>query len=67
VASGLASSRTLVVAAVVPLISQPFAPTLQSMSDVLRRASYHLVLGVSHYDPLQEEALMRAIRDRHAP
>jgi LacI family gluconate utilization system Gnt-I transcriptional repressor len=64
VASGLASSRTLVVVAVIPLISQPFAPTLQSMSDVLRRASYHLLLGVSHYDPSQEEALVRAILSR---
>ncbi|WP_084112682.1 LacI family DNA-binding transcriptional regulator [Belnapia moabensis] len=64
VASGLASSRTQVVAAVIPLISQPFAPTLQSMSDVLRRASYQLVLGVSHYDPLQEEALVRAFLSR---
>jgi LacI family gluconate utilization system Gnt-I transcriptional repressor len=64
VASGLASSRTLVVGAVIPLISQPFAPTLQSMSDVLRRASYQLVVGVSHYDPLQEEALVRAYLSR---
>jgi LacI family gluconate utilization system Gnt-I transcriptional repressor len=64
VASGLASSRTRVVAAVIPLISQPFAPTLQSMSDVLRAASYQLVLGVSHYDPLQEEALVRAFLSR---
>src|SRR5512146_611634 len=42
VASGLASSRTFVVAAIIPLISQPFAPSLQSMSDVLRAASYQL-------------------------
>lgn len=64
VASSLASSRTQVVAAVIPLISQPFAPTLQGMTDVLRTAAYQLVLGVTHYDPLQEEALVRAFLSR---
>ncbi|HEY4249717.1 MAG TPA: LacI family DNA-binding transcriptional regulator [Roseomonas sp.] len=64
VASGLASSRTQVVAAIIPLISQPFAPTLQGMTDVLRGAAYQLVLGVSHYDPRQEEALVRAFLSR---
>src|SRR3712207_1653270 len=34
------------------------------MSDVLRAAAYQLVLGVSHYDPLQEEALVRAFLAR---
>jgi LacI family gluconate utilization system Gnt-I transcriptional repressor len=64
VASGLASSRTRVVAAVIPVISQAFAPTLQSMSDVLRSASYQLVLGVSHYDTRREEELVRAFLSR---
>jgi LacI family gluconate utilization system Gnt-I transcriptional repressor len=64
IASGLVSAKTSVVAAVIPLITEPFAPTLQSMSDVLAASSFQLVLGFSHYDTDREEALVRAFLSR---
>lgn len=64
-AQGLASNRTSTIAAIIPIISQPFATALHTMSDSLRTHGYQLLLGVTHYDLKQEENVVRSLLMRH--
>jgi len=49
-AGTLASSRSRIVAVIVPnMANSVFAETLQGMSDILRKADYHLLIGNSGY------------------
>jgi LacI family gluconate utilization system Gnt-I transcriptional repressor len=58
-AGTLASSRSRIVAAVVPNMAHSvFAETLQGLSDVLRKADYHLLIGNSGYSLAEEQSLV---------
>ena len=65
-AGGLASSRSRLVAAVVPTIVGPvFQGTVQSLTESLADAGYQLMLGQSGYDgSRREDALLDAIIGR---
>jgi len=64
-AGGLASSRSRLVAAVVPTISGPvFLQTVQSLTDALAERGYQLMLGQSGYVGSREDALLGAIIGR---
>lgn len=62
VASSLSSSRTGIVAAVVPRIDNPlYGSTLQGLSDVLRQGNYRLMLSNSGFYAEDLEALVRTL------
>jgi LacI family gluconate utilization system Gnt-I transcriptional repressor len=64
-AGGLASSRSMLVAAIVPSIENSiFAETIQHFSDRLWEAGYQVLLGVSGYPAIREDALLSAILSR---
>jgi LacI family gluconate utilization system Gnt-I transcriptional repressor len=64
-ASALASSRTRVVAAIVPtLMNSIYASTVHGLSSVLRPAGYELMIGDSGYDRRVETALVRSFLGR---
>src|SRR5258706_6746582 len=65
IAGGLASSRSRLVAALVPTISGlVFLETVQAMTEALDAAGYQVMLGQSGYDATREEALLDAIIGR---
>ena len=64
-AGGLASSRSRLVAAVVPTISGlVFLETLQSLTEALAEAGYQLMIGQSGYGESREDALLEQILGR---
>lgn len=64
-AGGLASTRSRLVAAVVPTISGPvFLETVQSLTEALAERGYQLMLGQSGYRGSREDALLEAIIGR---
>ncbi len=64
-AGGLASSRSRLVAAVVPTIAGPvFMEMVQSLTHELDMAGYQLMLGQSGYTASREDALLDAIIGR---
>jgi LacI family gluconate utilization system Gnt-I transcriptional repressor len=64
-AGGLASSRSRLVAAVVPTIAGPvFLETVQSLTNALAERGYQLMLGQSGYAGNREDALLGAIIGR---
>lgn len=64
-AGGLASSRSRLVAAVVPTISGPvFLNTVQALTEALAEHGYQLMLGQSGYAGSREDALLDAIIGR---
>ena len=64
-AGGLASSRSRLVAAVVPTISGPvFMEMVESLTAALADAGYQLMLGQSGYTESREDALLEAIIGR---
>jgi LacI family gluconate utilization system Gnt-I transcriptional repressor len=64
-AGGLASTRSRLVAAVVPTIAGPvFLQTLQSLTEALAEHGYELMLGQSGYVNSREDALLDAIIGR---
>ena len=61
-AGALASSRSRLIAAVVPTISGTvFLETIQSLTEALATRGYQLMLGQSGYDVRREDALLEAI------
>jgi LacI family gluconate utilization system Gnt-I transcriptional repressor len=63
-AGGLSSRRSRVIAAIVPTIATPvFSASVQSFTDTLDAAGYHVLLGLSGYGE-GEEALITAILGR---
>jgi LacI family gluconate utilization system Gnt-I transcriptional repressor len=67
-AGGLASSRSRLVAAVVPAIGggSVFMEMVQSLTEALAAAGYQLMLGESGYAHSREDALLDAIIGRRA-
>jgi LacI family gluconate utilization system Gnt-I transcriptional repressor len=64
-AGGLASSRSKLVALVLPTIStQTFADMVQGATDRLTAAGYQLLLGISGYEVWREEILVETILSR---
>ena len=64
-AGGLASTRSRLVAAVVPTITGPvFMPTVEALTESLAERGYHLMLGQSGYVGNREDALLEAIIGR---
>lgn len=64
-AGGLASTRSRLVAAVVPTISGPvFLETVQSLTTALAERGYQLMLGQAGYSGSREDALLEAIIGR---
>ncbi|MEO8805614.1 MAG: LacI family DNA-binding transcriptional regulator [Burkholderiaceae bacterium] len=64
-AGGLASTRSRLVAAVVPTIAGPvFLETVQSLTESLAERGYQLMLGQSGYAGSREDALLEAIIGR---
>jgi LacI family transcriptional regulator, gluconate utilization system Gnt-I transcriptional repressor len=65
VAGGLASSKSRLVAALVPTIASPvFLETIESLTETLDQAGYQLMLGQSGYGETREDALLDAIIGR---
>ncbi len=64
-AGGLSSRRSRMIAAIVPTIASPmFSAPTQVFTEVLGRAGYHVMLGLSGYDIGGEDALIRAVMTR---
>ena len=64
-AGGLASTRSRLVAAVVPTIAGPvFLQTVQALTEALAESGYQLMLGQSGYTESREDALLEAIIGR---
>ena len=64
-AGGLASSRSRLVAAVIPTLTGPvFLKTIQSLTEALAERGYQLMLGQSGYVNSREDALLDAIIGR---
>ncbi|WP_448191013.1 LacI family DNA-binding transcriptional regulator [Azospirillum sp. sgz301742] len=64
-AGGLASSKTKLVAAIVPTISHVmFSGAVQSFTDRLAADGYQMLLGLSGYPTEREDDLIRAILSR---
>ncbi|WP_077001219.1 LacI family DNA-binding transcriptional regulator [Variovorax sp. KK3] len=64
-AGGLASTRSRLVAAVVPTIAGPvFLQTVQSLNEALAEAGYQLMLGQTGYAEAREDALLETIIGR---
>jgi LacI family gluconate utilization system Gnt-I transcriptional repressor len=64
-AGALASSRSRLVAIFLPTIANSiFADTVQALTERLAAAGYQTLLGLTGYDPLQEEALLEALLGR---
>jgi len=64
-AGGLASTRSRLVAAVVPTISGPvFLETVQSLTEALAARGYQMMLGQAGYAGNREDALLEAIIGR---
>jgi LacI family gluconate utilization system Gnt-I transcriptional repressor len=64
-AGGLASSRSRLIAAVVPsTVMSVFMPTIETLNDTLFDAGYQLMLGQSGYSAAREESLLEAIIGR---
>jgi LacI family transcriptional regulator, gluconate utilization system Gnt-I transcriptional repressor len=64
-ARGLASNRTGLIAAIVPLLTNSLiAEIMQGLTDVLAPHDHHLLLGASGFSAAHEEALVRAFLSR---
>ncbi|MET0520325.1 MAG: LacI family DNA-binding transcriptional regulator, partial [Burkholderiaceae bacterium] len=60
-ARALASSRSSQVAVLIPLLSNAlFVDLLDAVQRALLRAGYQTLIGVTHYEPAEEEALLRS-------
>lgn len=60
-ARALASSRSSHVAVLVPMLSNRlFVDLLEAVQGVLQPAGYQSLIGVTHYDALEEEQLLRS-------
>lgn len=64
-AGALASSRSRLVAIFLPTIANSiFADTVQALTERLAESGYQTLLGLTGYDPQQEEALLEAVLGR---
>jgi LacI family gluconate utilization system Gnt-I transcriptional repressor len=67
IARSLAATRTGIVAALIPTIDNSLhAETVQAMSDEMRAAGFHLLLGCTDFSLEREEELVEAFLARQA-
>ncbi|UUC92322.1 MULTISPECIES: LacI family DNA-binding transcriptional regulator [Comamonas] len=60
-ARALASQKSTQVLVLVPMLSNTlFVEVLEAVHKVLFAQGYHMLIGVTHYDPVEEEQLLRA-------
>jgi LacI family transcriptional regulator, gluconate utilization system Gnt-I transcriptional repressor len=60
-ARALASARSASIVVLVPMITNMvFVDLIESVHDVLVPAGYQALIGITHYDPAQEEQLIRS-------
>jgi LacI family gluconate utilization system Gnt-I transcriptional repressor len=65
IAGGLSSRRSRMIAALVPTIaSTMFSDPVQTFTDALAQAGYHVMLGLTGYAPGGEEGLIRTVLTR---
>ncbi len=65
IAGGLSSRRSRMIAAIVPTIASPmFHEPVQSFTDAMGRAGYHVMLALSGYGEADEATLVRAVLAR---
>ena len=65
IAGGLSSRRSRMIAAIVPTIASPmFNAPLQTFTDAMAAAGYHVMLALSGYDAPNEDAQIRAVLAR---
>ena len=65
IARGLASSRSGLIAAVIPVLTNSLiAEIMQGLTDALIPQGFHLLLGASGFSAAEEEALVRAFLSR---
>lgn len=65
VAGALASNRSHLVAVIVPILTNPiFSDTFQAIADRLSKSGYQVLLGISGYQPDQEQELLEVILSR---
>ncbi|MCW2293320.1 LacI family gluconate utilization system Gnt-I transcriptional repressor [Pseudomonas sp. BIGb0408] len=65
VAGALASNRSHLVAVIVPILTNPiFSDTFQAIADRLSQSGYQVLLGMSGYQPDQEQELLEVILSR---
>lgn len=65
VAGALASNRSHLVAVIVPILTNPiFSDTFQAIADRLSKSGYQVLLGMSGYQPDQEQSLLEVILSR---
>lgn len=65
VAGALASNRSHLVAVIVPILTNPiFSDTFQAIADRLSKSGYQVLLGMSGYQPDQEQNLLEVILSR---
>ncbi|SFU62010.1 transcriptional regulator, LacI family [Polaromonas sp. YR568] len=59
-ARALASSHSSHVAVLIPMLSNAlFVDVLEAVQRTLRPAGYQTLIGITHYDPVEEESLLR--------
>jgi LacI family gluconate utilization system Gnt-I transcriptional repressor len=59
-ARALASGQSTHVAVLIPMLSNAlFVDLLETLQDSLRKAGYQALIGITHYNPGEEEALLR--------
>jgi len=64
-ARGLASSRSGLIAAIVPVLTNSLiAEIMQGLTDAIAPDDYHLLLGASGFSSAQEEVMVRAFLSR---
>ena len=63
-AGSLRSSKTRLVAVLVPALSGPFVQMIETLTNVLAAKGYQVILGQIGYSASQEEELLRAIIGR---
>jgi LacI family gluconate utilization system Gnt-I transcriptional repressor len=65
IAGGLSSRRSRMIAAVVPTIASPmFSAPVQTFTDAMGLAGYHVMLALSGYSEIAEDAQIRAVLAR---
>lgn len=65
IAGGLSSRRSRMIAAIVPTIASPmFNAPVQSFTDAMGQAGYHVMLALSGYSADSEDAQIRAVLAR---
>jgi LacI family transcriptional regulator, gluconate utilization system Gnt-I transcriptional repressor len=65
IAGGLSSRKSRMIAAIVPTIASPmFSAPIQTFTDAMAAAGYHVMLALSGYDQDSEDAQIRAVLAR---